>query len=473
MTIEQLHADIDKNWSKHLNITREVLRTPSVSVTGEGIQETADTLEDMLRDMGAKTRQFRATRKSHPLVYGHLDVGAKRTGALYGMYDVQPIGNPDDWEYPAFGAKIVKKKPYGDVLVNRGVYNSKASLVGSLLAIKTMLDRCEMPINLHFLLEGEEESGGRSLPDFVTKNRRQLSDAESGFWFDYSEDPKGQVDISLGMKGCVTFDLICEGKDRGGPGEGPVHSSVAVVLESPVHRLIKAISTLVDEDQDPAVDGMWDVVGEPTKQEVQLTKELVKRFDMKSYLEERGAKRFKVDGTKEELLRKYLFEPSLNVAGLISGYTGEGFSTILPHKALAKIDIRLVPNMTTEGTRELVRKHLDRRGFTDIKMTRYDDYPWSKVPLEANITQACIEALRYHGKNPKVWPMVAGSAPMYIFDEILRIPHAGTGLGFGGKAHAPNEFAVVSKMKDFEKSVVTLFLKYAEIASGNKSLELH
>jgi len=100
-------------------------------------------------------------------------------------------------------------------------------------------------------------------------------------------------------------------------------------------------------------------------------------------------------------------------------------------------------------------------------MTSYEDYPWSKVPLEADITQASIEALRYHGKEPRVWPMMAGSAPMYIFDEILKIPHCGTGLGFGGNAHAPNEFAVVKGMKAFEKSVVTIFWKFEEISSRN------
>jgi len=468
MTIEQLHAEIDRRWSKHLETTRKVLRVPSVSSSGEGIQETADIMESMLRELGAKTKQFRATRQSHPLVYGHLEVGAKKTGALYGMYDVQPVGDLDEWDTPPFAAAIVKKRPYGEVLVNRGVYNSKASLVGTLLAIRTMVDKDEMPLNMHFLLEGEEESGGKSLPTFVTKNKSKLSDADAGFWFDYSEDAKGEVDISLGFKGCVTFDLIAEGKTRGGPGEGQVHSSVAVVLESPVIRLIKAISTLTDEDQDHTIDGMWDVVEEPTQEDLELIEDLAKRFDRASYLRECGAKRFKVEGSDEEILRKYMFEPSVNVAGLISGYTGEGYSTILPDKALAKVDIRLVPNMTTEGTRKLVREHLDRHGFSDIRMTRYEDYPWSRVPYEADVTQACIEALRYHGKEPRVWPMTAGSAPMYIFDQILGIPHGGTGLGFGGRAHAPNEFAVVRKMKDFEKSVVTTLWKYAEISSKHR-----
>lgn len=468
MSIEQLHKEIDRSWPKHLETTREVLRVPSVSSSGEGIQDTADTLERMLREMGAKTSQFRASKKSHPLVYGHLDVGARKTGAVYGMYDVQPIGNPDAWEHPPFGATIVKKKPYGEILVNRGAYNSKASLVGSLLAVKTMVDRDDMPINLHFLLEGEEESGGKSLPTFVTKNRAKMKDAEAGFWFDYSEDMRGEVDLSLGFKGCVTFDLISKGGTRGGPSDGPVHSSVAVILDSPVIRLVKALGTLEDDKQDPAIDGMSEVVEKPTKQELKLVKDLAKRFDEKDYLKECGAKRFKLDGSKEKILRKYCFEPSVNIAGLISGYTEEGYSTILPDRALAKVDIRLVPNMTTEGTRKLVRKHLDRRGFKDIEMTRYDDYPWSKVGFDEDITQACIEGLRYHGKEPKIWPISAGSAPMFVFDRILGIPHGGTGLGFGGRAHAPNEFAVVPKMKDFEKSVVTLMHKFAEISERGR-----
>ena len=467
MSIEGLHRDIDRNWAKHLDITRKMLRVPSVSSTGEGIQETADTLERMLREMGAKTSQFRASRKSHPLVYGHLDVGARKTGATYGMYDVQPIGDPEAWEYPPFSATIVRKKPYGEVLINRGAYNSKASLVGTLLAIKTMLDKDEMPINMHFLLEGEEESGGQSLPTFVRKNKSKMTDADAGFWFDYSEDTKGEVDISLGFKGCVSFDLVSEGKKRGGPGDGPVHSSVAVILESPVIRLIQAAATLINEKQDPAIDGMMEQVEKPSRKDLKLVKELSKRFNGDEYLKECGATRWKIDGTKEEILTKYCFEPSVNVAGMLSGYTLDGYSTILPDKALMKVDIRIVPNMTMEGTRKLVRKHLDRRGYKDIEMTRYEDYPWSKVAFDEDITQACIEGLRYHGKEPKIWPISAGSAPMYIFDQILGIPHGGTGLGYGGRAHAPNEFAVVSKMKDFEKSAVTLIHKYAEI-SGKK-----
>jgi acetylornithine deacetylase/succinyl-diaminopimelate desuccinylase-like protein len=468
MTIEELHKEIDKNWSKHLSETRRILRIPSVSATGEGIRETADALDEMLSGLGAKTKQYKASRNSHPLVYGHLDVGAKKSLAVYGMYDVQPPGNLDEWDSPPFGAAIVKKEPYGEILVNRGAYNSKASLIGTVLAAKTMVDKDQVPVNLHFFLEGEEESGGLSLPTFIRKNKARLSDIDAGVWFDYSEDSRGNVDIALGSKGCVTFDLIAEGNENRGPMKGQVHSSVAVVVESPVLRLIKAISTFVDEDQNPTIKGMWDDVRPPSKQDLELIKKLTKRFDRKAYLDEIGVKKAKMDGSDEELLKKYLFEPSVNVAGLIAGYTGEGYSTILPGRALAKVDIRTVPDMTNEKTRRIVREHLDRNGFSDVRMTRYEDYPWSKIPLEEDITQASIAAMKHHGKDPRIWPLMAGSAPMYVFDKILGIPHCGTGLGFGGGAHAPNEFAVVKGMKDFEKSAITVFWKYMDIAAHKK-----
>lgn len=464
MSIDSLHMEIDKRWNKHLNETRKLLRIPSVSMTGEGIEDTAEALVGMLSRMGVRPRLFRATRKSFPLVTGQLDVGADRTVLLYGMYDVQPVGDLDEWDYPPFGATITKMKPYGEVLINRGVYNSKGSLAGTLLAIETMVDKGEMPVNVHFLLEGEEELGGRSLPDYVIKNKAKLSKADTGMSFDYGENADGVPVIALGTKGCVYFDLECTGSPEGGPMEGDIHSSDAVWVHSPVWRLVKAISTLVDDEQRPAVDGFWDDVAPPNEDDIELMAKLAEEVDLDAYKKEMGVARYKFGGSKEEMIRRYLFEPSINIAGLLAGYTEYGTKTILPHKAMVKIDIRTVPNMTIEDTRKKIMDHLRRRGFGDLKMRNYEDYPWSKVSPHAPVSKASIEAMRYHGKEPQVWPTVAGSAPMYVFDQILGMPWGGAGLGHGGRAHAPNEFAVVKGMRDFEKSVVTVFMKYAEIA---------
>lgn len=467
MVIEGLHAQIDRAWPKHLEETRRILKVPSVSMTGEGIQETADILEDFLEDMGAKHGQFRATRKSHPLVHGHLDVGARRTVLLYGMYDVQPVGNPDEWDHPPFGATVVRQRPHGEVVINRGVYNSKGSLAGTLLAIRTMLDEDLLPVNVRFLLEGEEESGGRSLPEFVVKNKAVLSKVDGAFALDYGENSKGVPSVCLGLKGCVYFDLVAEGKARGGPA-AELHSSDAVWIESPVWRLVHAISTMVDGEQRPAVDGIWDDVRGPSKEDLRLIKKLSKVFDPEAYLKDSGAQRFKAKGPMDKLLEKYMFEPSINIDGLVSGYQEEGTKTVLPPSATAKIDIRIVPDMTIEGTRRKVVAHLRRHGFTDIRVRNYEDYPWTKTDANTPVARACIDAMRYHGKEPEVWPMIAGSAPYYVFDEVLKVPWGSAGLGRGGRAHSPNEYAVVEGMKRFEKSVVTIFWKYKEHADIKK-----
>jgi acetylornithine deacetylase/succinyl-diaminopimelate desuccinylase-like protein len=467
MAIEQIHKEIDRNWSKHLAETRKLLKVPSVSLTGEGIEETAEMLGDSLKEMGAKPVFYRATKQSHPLVGGLLDVGAKQTALLYGMYDVQPVGNLDEWDHPPFAATIVNKKPWGEVIINRGSYNSKASLAGTLLAIKTMVDMGEMPLNIEFLLEGEEEQGGLSFPKYVEKNKAKLSKADAAFGFDYGENANGVPLIMLGLKGCVYFDLICEGAPRGGP-VAEVHSSEAVWIESPVWRLVHAISTMVDKDQNPTIDHLWDDVSGPNKDDLELVRKLAKRFDPDAHLGECSVKRFKVKGTREELLRKYLFEPSVNIDGLSAGFEEDGTKTVLPPSAKAKIDIRIVPNMTIEGTRKKVMDHLKKRGFADVRMRNYIDYPWSKVSPHEAVSKACIEAMRYHGKDPEVWPTAAGSAPFYLFDQYLGIPWGSAGLGHGGNAHSPNEFCVVKGMKDYEKSVATVFWKYAEFSRNPK-----
>ena len=466
MTLEKIHAKIDRQWAGHLRETRDVLRIPSVSMTGEGIMDTAQRLQDLLSAMGAKTELFTAKKGSHPVVAGKVDVGADETIIVYGMYDVMPVGDIDEWDHPPFGASIVEMKPFGKVLVNRGVYNSKAALMGSVLAVRTMNDMGELPTNVHFILDGEEELGGPGFPTYVKRNRKSLSKAKAMFTFDYGENANGVPVICLGMKGTVYMDLRVRGSERGGPTKGEIHSSDAVIVESPVWRLVHALSTMVDEDQDPAIDGIWDEVAEPSPEDLALVKKLAKRFDPDCYAKELGVKRFKVKGSREKLLRKYLFEPSVNIDGFLAGYTEEGTKTVLPDSASAKMDIRLVPKMTIEGTRRRVKDHLARRGFTDVEVEHHTDYGWSKVSVSEDVSQACIETARYHGKEPEVWPLSAGSAPFDIIDQYLGVPWVTSGLGYGGGAHAPNEFAVVEGMKDFEKSVATLFWKWHQRAAG-------
>jgi len=465
MPLEDLLTDIDKAWPNHLRRTRDLLKIPSVSFTGEGIRASADALQALIEKLGVKAGQYRASAKSHPLVHGYLDAGAEQTVLMYGMYDVQPVGDLELWDYPPFAATITNRRGR-EVLINRGVYNSKASLTGSLLAIETMLNRDEMPVNVRFLFEGEEELGGQSLPKYVMKNKLVLSKADAAFGFDYCENDKGVPVVTAGMKGCLFFDLITDGVNQGGP-PNEIHSSDAVWVQSPVWRLVKAISTLVDENQRPVVDGIWDTVKGPDAEDKALIKALAKRIDLDAYRDSLGVEHFKIKGSKEELLTSYMFDPSLNICGIEAGYNDVGTKTVLPSHAEVKIDIRLVPDMKVEDTIAKVMAHLRKRGYNDIKVRRYEDYPYTKVPAHEAPMRATIDGMKALGKDPEVWPMTAGSAPFYLFSDVLKVPWGGAGLGQGGNAHAPNEYAVVSTMKDFEKSVVATLWEFANQKSSD------
>jgi acetylornithine deacetylase/succinyl-diaminopimelate desuccinylase-like protein len=142
-------------------------------------------------------------------------------------------------------------------------------------------------------------------------------------------------------------------------------------------------------------------------------------------------------------ITEYLFDTTLNIDGIWGGYSGEGTKTILPHKFTAKLDSRLVPNQTPDESERLIRAHLDAKGFTDIKLTRLSGYPPAQSSVKAALVQATIGTYRKYGITPDVMPRLAGSAPYYVFTDILKLPIVSAGIGYGTGAHAPNEFIVI------------------------------
>jgi acetylornithine deacetylase/succinyl-diaminopimelate desuccinylase-like protein len=271
--------------------------------------------------------------------------------------------------------------------------------------------------------------------------------------------------IYLGVKGCLYLTLWSRGnRKKGGPMESEIHSSNAVWIGSPVWRLVQALDTLVDRTtQRPAVDGFWDDVRPPTRKDIAMVRTLAKRFDPKALLREERTAKFKYDLPKERLLLKYLFEPTINLCGIYSGYTEHGGTkTILPHEAFAKIDIRLVKDMTVEGTLRKLRAHLRTRGFEDLEIQVHGPYGPAKTDPDSWIAHAALDAVRAHGREPEVWPSSGGTMPAFAFDEYLKLPWVSTGLGHGSRAHAPNEYASVEGMKRFMLGEASLLYAAAE-----------
>src|SRR5438445_3651170 len=326
---------LDARFPDALEYTRRLLRQPSVSATGEGIRECSELVQQMMADIGCRTRTW--SKGGHPLVIGELDVGAPVTLIVYEMYDVQPVGDLNAWQAPPFAAEIRDVPGVGQAIIGRGSTNSKGALANHLFTWKTIRDVDEMPVNLKILAEGEEEISSANFIEYIRTHRRELQ-AQGAIANDYSEDLRGVPTVYLGVKGCLYLTIWSRGnRTAGGPMEGEIHSSDAVWIASPVWRLLQALDTLVDEDQRPVIDGIWDEVRRPAKAEVAMVHRLAKKFDPRGWLRESGVAKFKYDLPKTELLLRYLYEPTVNICGIHSGYVDHGGTkTVLPHEAYAK-----------------------------------------------------------------------------------------------------------------------------------------
>jgi len=459
--LDAVYAALDAAFPDHLAATQAFVRQPSISATNEGIQEMAALVADQIRSLGG-TAEIMPTA-GHPIVYGEVNVGAPQTVLVYGMYDVQPVVG-ETWRVDPFSGDIVDIDGLGPCLVSRGIMNSKGPLIGFFNAMQTLKQVSGgLPVNIKFVIEGEEELGSKNLPAFVYANQERLKADVCLFPF-YSQDLTGKVLLYLGVKGLVFMELVCRGGDWGAPTTRGVHGMNAGWFHSPTWSLVQALSTMLSPDQRHILIGdLTDDVIPPNAEDLLLLGKLAESFDETTQQREYEVRRFKWNVHGGDLLRKFLFEPSLNINGMLSGHAAEGMKTLLPHEARAKIDVRLVPNMEPERVLEQVRCHLDAHGYQHIDiLPNYSAYPWSKGSIHDAANAALVKTYAGLGFEPEAWPLVSGSAPFYLFTKTLGMPVAMGGLGHGGRQHSPNEYATVEGIGLFEKSMAAFVTHFAQ-----------
>jgi len=367
----------------------------------------------------------------------------------------------EEWMVPPFAGEVVSLDGVGPSVVSRGVYNTKGPLAGAFNALGSMLAVTgRLPVNVKFMIEGEEELGSRHLPAFVQTHRKRLN-ADGVYFPFYGENLKGKPVLWLGVKGILMFEVVCRGGAWGGPTTVGIHGSNGAWIASPPWRLLHALSTLVDKDERVAIDGFYDHVVPPSREDEELLAALAGTFDPDVVLREFRATRFKHPLQGAALLRRYLFDPIINIDGIVSGYFGPGSKTLLPHEARAKLHVRLVPNMEPDEVREKLAAHFRKIGCADFEFTLEEGYPWAKMRPSAPLSQAMVRTIRSFGHTPEIWPNLAGSAPFYLFSRVLHQPFVLGGLGHGGRSHSPNEYATVDGMRRFEQSVVRFLYEFA------------
>jgi acetylornithine deacetylase/succinyl-diaminopimelate desuccinylase-like protein len=290
----------------------------------------------------------------------------------------------------------------------------------------------ELPLRVKFVVEGEEEVGSPHLADFAEEHAEILA-ADGCLWETGGKDEAERFVIYLGLKGIAYMELRARG------AKSDLHSSLATIVPNPAWRLVWALSTLKDEDDYITIDGFMDYVVEPTPEEMEMLKALP--FEEEKMKENFGISKFVRNLSGVDALRKHLYEPTCTICGMRSGYIEEGTKTVLPNTAMVKLDLRLVPNLTPELALALLRKHLDRRGFTDIEVVPFAGERPARSPADAPIVLAAIEAAEaVYGESPVVYPLMPASGPIYPLSEGLGIPAVLAGIGYpGDNAHAPNE----------------------------------
>ncbi|MFQ6045498.1 MAG: M20/M25/M40 family metallo-hydrolase, partial [Gemmatimonadales bacterium] len=303
------------------------------------------------------------------------------------------------------------------------------------------------PVNLVLVAEGEEEIGSPNFSEIVFKPEVEAALRKCvGIIIPLgNQDPDGLVQINLGAKGIVELELVASGEKWGRGPKRDIHSSLAAQVDSPAWHLVQALNTLVEADgHTPAVQGFFDRVRPLSDVQRSILEAAIPRRSEAATKRLLGVERWINDESWHDSLVRLVTQPTINIQGLVGGYTGPGGKTILPHRAAAKIDMRLVPDMTAAGTLELLKAHLARHGFGDIEVNMTGGYDPTETSPDSRLVQAEIAAYRAAGIEPLLWPRLAGSWPGVTFTgDPLRLAAGQYGLGHGGGAHAPDEYFVI------------------------------
>jgi acetylornithine deacetylase/succinyl-diaminopimelate desuccinylase-like protein len=443
--LEPVFVEVEKRHEEAVRRLQEWIHQPSIAAENRGMAEGCELMIRLLRDAGFQ-RAERVPTDGHPGVFATLDAGARRTLGIYFMYDVKQV-DPAEWSSPPWDAKIVEKAGLGKVLVGRGAVNQKGPESAFLAALHAYKGAGrKLPVNLVFVAEGEEEIGSPHFPQIVGKPevRSALSRCTGIFLPSAVQGLDGNVTMSLGAKGVVECELTSSGERWGRGPRQDLHSSNKARVDSPAWHLVQALDTLVHADGTPAIDGFADRARPISAAEKAMVAEGARRMDEALLKKQLGVSHWINDVGYVESLERLVSQPTVNIEGLVGGYTGPGGKTILPHKASAKLDMRLVPDMKASEALEALKKHLAKRGFGDIEVVMTGGYDPTSTPGDAAVIRAQIAIYRRHGIDPIVWPRNAGSWPGYVFTgDPLHLSAGHFGLGHGSGAHAPDEYYVI------------------------------
>lgn len=453
MSSNNLTIDIDTQGL--ITDLQKLIKIPSVSARKQNLEECAKEIVEMMKGIGIEAEllyllesdQKNSSSIPPPLVYGEVKSKSNPNGKtllFYNHYDVQPEEPIDLWDYEPFEGTVD-----GNLIYGRGASDDKGELVTRLKAIEYFLKNLgDVPINIKFIVEGEEEIGSNNISKYLKKYNEKFK-ADIVIWeFGYVDQEQKPI-ISLGMKGLLYVELTAQGPSR------DVHSSLAVLIENPAWRIIKALSTMVDDKGKILIKDWYKEVKELSKEENIVVDN--EPFDENSFKKEYGISKF-INNLKGKGIKKALIcEPTCNISGLNSGYSGPGAKTITPSKAMVKIDFRLVPNMDPMVQFNRLQNHLKENGFDDIKVTKIHGEAAGRTELNNRYVKVIQNSANEIFGDSIISISSAGTGPMFDFIDLLKAPCISIGGTYiFSRIHSPNEYARIDLLEKTTKCMIRI-----------------
>ena len=460
-----IKAEITKRHDEAVKRLQDWIKQVSIAAEDRGYPEGAEYMAKLAKDAGFQQATVVST-DGKPGVFATYDAGAAKTVGLYFMYDVKQF-DPAEWTSPPLEAALVDKADLGKAMVGRGAVNQKgpeAAFLAALHAIKGAGKK--LPVNLVMVAEGEEEIGSPHIGQIVQRPEVQaaLAKCVGVFMPSAMQGVDGIVSVNLGSKGMIEVQLIASGEKWGRGPAKDIHSSLKAMVDSPVWHLVKALNTLVSEDGNEIAIENYPKPRPISAEEKKMIADASKVRSEEQMKKQLGVPHWINDLPWEQANERLESQPTVNIEGLVGGYTGPGGKTVLPHKAEAKLDLRLVPEMKAAEALAALKAHLAKKGFGDIEVNMSGGYDSTSTPASAPLIQAQVAVLKRAGIDPVMWPRNAGSYPGYVFTgEPLKLAAGHFGLGHGSGAHAPDEYYVIEstnpKVQGFDGAALS-FVEY-------------
>lgn len=448
---------VDEGMNDLISDLQMLIRQPSVSAKKVGLIECANLIAKVMQKAGIDSEVLYLDdngndKSTPPIVYGEVKSKANpnKTLLFYNHYDVQPEEPVELWENEPFSGIIKDNKVFG-----RGSADDKGELITRIKAVEYLLKETgDVPCNIKFMVEGEEEIGSLHVEQYLEKYEQKLA-SDGVIWEFGYVDAKNRPIISLGMKGLLYVELIATGPSR------DAHSMFAVLIENPAWRIVSALNTMRDQKTGKITIKDWyKEVKRFTKEELEVISK--EPFDEHEFKSEYGLRRL-VAGVKGKNAKKALVGfPTCNIAGFDSGYMGEGAKTVLPAKARVKIDFRLVPGMVPERQLARLKKHLKQHGFSDIEVNFIHGEAAARTSISNPFVKMVEEAAREVFGSAILSVSSAGTGPMYSFVKVLKAPCISVGSTYMfARIHSPNEFARIDLLNKCTKCIGRIIEKFA------------